>query len=93
MTQPKGFTLRLFAAAEALPTTNPVRKLALASISTDTPVVVVAERMGVSRATVYNWFTGRTHPRAAMEIRISEVTEEILQKRPSSLSVQANQPA
>lgn len=33
-------------------------------IKHDVPVSVVAERMGVSRATVYNWFCGTSVPQA-----------------------------
>lgn len=34
-------------------------------IQHDVPVTVVAERMGVTRATVYNWFCGTSVPQAS----------------------------
>ena len=34
-------------------------------IEHDVPVTVVAERMGVTRATVYNWFCGTSVPQAS----------------------------
>lgn len=34
-------------------------------IKHDVPVTVVAERMGVTRATVYNWFCGTSVPQAS----------------------------
>jgi transcriptional regulator with XRE-family HTH domain len=35
-------------------------------IEHDVPVTVVAERMGVTRATVYNWFCGVSAPQASV---------------------------
>jgi transcriptional regulator with XRE-family HTH domain len=35
-------------------------------IKHDVPVVVVAKRMGVTRATVYNWFCGTSVPQASV---------------------------
>lgn len=37
-------------------------RLGRACIKHNVPVSVVAERMGVSRATVYNWFSGASAP-------------------------------
>ena len=34
-------------------------------IEHDVPVTVVAQRMGVTRATVYNWFCGTSVPQAS----------------------------
>lgn len=34
-------------------------------IKHDVPVTVVAQRMGVTRATVYNWFCGVSAPQAS----------------------------
>jgi hypothetical protein len=33
-------------------------------IEHDVPVLVIAQRMGVTRATVYNWFCGASAPQA-----------------------------
>jgi len=41
-----------------------VNKFAMACIKRDIPITAMAREMGVTRATVYNWFTGRTDPRA-----------------------------
>jgi DNA-binding transcriptional regulator YiaG len=76
----RGFALKLFQTVESLPDT-PVRQLALASISTDTSAIQLAAMLGVSRATVYNWFTGRTQPRPELHERISTITKEVLKKR------------
>lgn len=57
-----GYSLRL----RDLNTKADQRKLGVrlgkACIEHNIPVTVVAERMGVSRATVYNWFCGASAP-------------------------------
>lgn len=40
-------------------------RLGRACIKHDVPVAVVAKRMGVTRATVYNWFCGISVPQAS----------------------------
>lgn len=40
-------------------------RLGRACIKYDVPVTVVAKRMGVTRATVYNWFCGTSVPQAS----------------------------
>jgi AcrR family transcriptional regulator len=37
------------------------------------PVSAVAERIGVTRATVYAWFTGRAEPRARHQEKIKQI--------------------
>jgi transcriptional regulator with XRE-family HTH domain len=39
-------------------------RLGRVCIKQDVPVLVVAKRMGVTRATVYNWFCGASAPQA-----------------------------
>lgn len=39
-------------------------RLGRACIAHDVPVMVVAKHMGVSRATIYNWFCGVSAPQA-----------------------------
>jgi transcriptional regulator with XRE-family HTH domain len=41
-------------------------RLGRACIKHDIPVTVIAQRMGVSRQTVYNWFGGTTNPKPAL---------------------------
>jgi transcriptional regulator with XRE-family HTH domain len=40
-------------------------RLGRVCIKHDVPVTVVAQRMGVTRATVYNWFCGVSAPQAS----------------------------
>lgn len=42
---------------------SPVTKYALACIKREMSITEIAFRMGVTRATVYNWFMGKTVPR------------------------------
>jgi transcriptional regulator with XRE-family HTH domain len=37
------------------------------------PVSAVAERLGVTRATVYSWFTGRSEPRVRHQEKIKQI--------------------
>lgn len=45
-------------------------RLGRVCIKQDIPVSVVAERMGVTRASVYNWFTGASNPQASLTSRV-----------------------
>ena len=49
-----------------------VAQFAAGCIARGIPVAAVAEWMGVTRVTVYNWFTGKTTPRAAQLARIQK---------------------
>jgi hypothetical protein len=40
-----------------------VIQYANACVERNLPITEVARRMGVTRATIYNWFTGRSSPR------------------------------
>lgn len=42
-------------------------------ISRDIPVVDISEYFGVSKMTVYNWFTGKSVPRKVQEGPIKDV--------------------
>ena len=42
-------------------------------ITRDIPVVDISEYFGVSKMTVYNWFTGKSAPRKNQEDRIRDV--------------------
>lgn len=42
-------------------------------VAREIPVAAVAERVGVTRATVYAWFTGRSEPRAQHQEKIRQI--------------------
>ena len=46
-------------------------------ITKDVPVSVVAKRMGVTRATVYNWFCGASAPQTDLTSRIETYIAEL----------------
>lgn len=47
-----------------------VRQYAHACIDRNLPITEVARRMAVTRATIYNWFTGKSSPRAHQQEKI-----------------------
>ena len=46
-------------------------------IKKDVPVTVLAKRMGVTRATVYNWFCGASAPQTGLTSRIEAYIKEL----------------
>jgi transcriptional regulator with XRE-family HTH domain len=57
-----GYTLRLRDLNRRADSRNVGVRLGKLCIKHGVPVTAVAQRMGVSRATVYNWFCGATAP-------------------------------
>lgn len=47
-----------------------VIQYANACIDRDLPITEIARRMDVTRATIYNWFTGKSAPRAHQKEKI-----------------------
>lgn len=60
----KGYSLRLRDLNEKADQRKLGVRLGRLCIKHDVPVAVVAKRMGVTRATVYNWFCGTSVPQA-----------------------------
>jgi len=58
-----GYSRRLYELNRRAPSTLLGVRLGRVCIEHDVPVMEVAEEMGVSRQTVYNWFVGTTNPR------------------------------
>ena len=52
-------------------------RLGRVCIKKDVPVTVVAKRMGVTRATVYNWFCGASAPQAGLTTLIETYIAEL----------------
>lgn len=61
----RGYTARLISANKAADRRHPGVKLGRYCIANNISVRDIAARFGVSRATVYKWFTGEWHPRGA----------------------------
>ena len=54
-----------------------VQVLGQVCLEHEVPITVVAEMLGVTRATVYNWLTGETAPRGPHYTRIPKVIKEL----------------
>lgn len=58
----RGYSVRMVATVMAGDPSNPVNKLARHCITNLVTVAYVATLLGVSKASVYNWFLGKTKP-------------------------------
>lgn len=58
-----------------------VLELANICIDYEIPIAYVAEVFGVSRATIYNWMTGRTVPRPHQIALIPRITDRLRKRR------------
>lgn len=63
----RGYSMTTYRKLLALDNSNPVKRLAFASMALNMHPDELARRLGVSRATIYNWFTGRTAPHPFLE--------------------------
>jgi hypothetical protein len=52
--------------------TEPVYSLAKLLLRKEYPVVFVADKLSVTRATVYNWLTGNSAPRSRLHLEAIE---------------------
>jgi hypothetical protein len=66
-----GYSLRLVKLNGAALVSSLGVQLGRACIEHNVPVVAVAEHLGVSRQTVYNWFIGRSIPMKSTEQKIN----------------------
>ena len=58
----------------------PVQRLVDICIKRDIPISHVAVKLGVTRATVYNWFKGVTSPRSAHLPNIEQIAKELIKR-------------
>jgi DNA-binding XRE family transcriptional regulator len=65
-----GYTARLIVLNKQANISSLGVRLGRICVKHDVPVSTVAGALGVSRQTVYNWFTGGVRPKLAMEPRI-----------------------
>lgn len=73
----KGYSLRLHTMnAEADPTNLGVR-LGRVCIERDISVIQVAEALGVTRQTVYNWFVGASSPHWRCTDRVEQFLDKL----------------
>ena len=60
---------------------KPVARLARACIKYNVSVVSIADDIGVTRATVYNWLVGFSEPRPQFLPRIEKLTALLTQRK------------
>ena len=73
----RGYTLRLRDLNNRADPRKLGVRLGRACIAGDVPVSVVAAAMGVSRATVYNWFSGASVPHSSVVSRVESYLNSI----------------
>lgn len=73
----RGYTVRLLREVEALDPTAVPTRFAKMCIERDIPVSDVAQKFGVTRASVYAWFTGTHQPRASIKQMMSDILEKL----------------
>jgi transcriptional regulator with XRE-family HTH domain len=71
----RGYSSRIVRANELADPKNIGVLLGRICIKKEFPVAVVAEHLGVSRMTIYNWFSGRMKPRSSMVPKIQDMLD------------------
>lgn len=61
-----GYSLRIRDLNASADTSNIGVRLGRSCIAHGVPVAAVAEQFGVTRATIYNWFTGASAPQTSL---------------------------
>ena len=77
----RGYDTLFIRRVEDADQTPAVMRLADVCIEKNISVPEVADMFGVSRATVYNWLTGRTTPSPRYSALISKVTARLLKRK------------
>ena len=72
-----GYSQQLVSANRRASKKSPGVLLGRVCIAADCPVSEIAGRIGVSRTTVYNWFTGLCIPAAKHTVLIDELIQEL----------------
>ena len=77
----RGYDTLFIRRVEDADQTPAVMRLADVCIEKNIAVPEVADMFGVSRATVYNWLTGRTTPSPRYSALIPKVTARLLKRK------------
>ena len=64
----RGHSVHFLRRVERAALTEPVKTLAALLLLKEYPVMFVADKLGVTRATVYNWLTGSSAPRSRLHL-------------------------
>lgn len=68
----QGYSLKLRDLNRRAPSKSLGVRLGRACIKHNVPVTIVAERMGVTRQTVYNWFRGASTPHVGLTALVEQ---------------------
>jgi predicted transcriptional regulator len=79
--RPRGYDSLFIRKVEEADQSPAVLQLADVCIEKNVPVTVVAELLGVTRATVYNWMTGKTTPNPRYLDLIPKVTARLIKRK------------
>lgn len=80
----RGFSMRFVEAVHAADQTDPVIQLASLCIEHGVSVTAVADKLKVTRATVYSWFVGARRPRPEMMSKVVRMRDKLQGVRPSA---------
>lgn len=69
----RGYSYSIVKTIQAADSKLPGVRLARVCLDSDISVAAVAEKLGVSRQTVYSWFTGRFKPKLSEVSRIEDL--------------------
>ena len=64
----RGHSVHFLRRVERAALTEPARTLAELLLRKEYPVMFVADKLGVTRATVYNWLAGSSAPRSRLHL-------------------------
>jgi transcriptional regulator with XRE-family HTH domain len=74
---PIGYSRRIVAEIEQADTEKVGVRLAMICLVKDVPVKYVAERLGVSRVTVYTWFRGKTNVPERLNAKVQKLINKL----------------
>jgi hypothetical protein len=72
-----GYSSRLIALNKKADKSNLGVQLGRACIKGDIPVCLVADTLGVSRQTLYNWFAGKSNPQKTIASLVAKYIKRI----------------
>lgn len=82
--QARGYSTLFLSAIKEAELDPVVRQFAEECIRRGIPISAIASRLDVTRASVYNWLTGKTSPRQAQMAQIKKVVARWTRARPQT---------
>lgn len=82
--QARGYSTLFISAIETAGLDPLVKQFADECVRRGIPIAAIASRLDVTRASVYNWFTGRSSPRQRQLAQIKKIVARWTRARPTS---------